>query len=188
MVVFISLLIDSAVARQFRNSPLNFPDGKVAIDNDRIEEDAKWNGLRGIVAQGRGENDPRELVAQYRRLAEIESSLRTDKQDIKTRPIFHWKECRVRARIAIRCMAFCCVRHLRVRPDRAGCRVSADRIRLALNEIEIRIMRKKSGRELFAYPTAAPNDAKKLCFAAFEVERPAVHCTLSNDTYLRRVR
>ena len=40
--------------------------------------------------------------------------------------------------------------------------MSADRIRLALNEMEICIMREKSGGKLFAYPTAASDDAKKI--------------------------
>ena len=85
-----------------------FPDGKVEIDDDKIKEDAKRDGLRGIAARGCGKDDPREPVARHRRPAEIESCFRTDKRDMKIRPIFHWKERRVRARIAIRCMAFCC--------------------------------------------------------------------------------
>ena len=40
--------------------------------------------------------------------------------------------------------------------------MSADRIRLALNEMEICIMREKSGGKLFACPTAASDDAKKI--------------------------
>ena len=40
--------------------------------------------------------------------------------------------------------------------------MSADRIRLALNEMEICIMREKNGRKLFAYPTSASDDAKKI--------------------------
>ena len=87
---------------------LKFPRGKVEIDDEIVEEDAERDGLRGIVAWGCGEDDPRELVAQYRRLAEIESCFRTNKHDMKIRPIFHWKENRVRAHIAICYMAFCC--------------------------------------------------------------------------------
>ena len=39
--------------------------------------------------------------------------------------------------------------------------MSADRIRLALNEMEICIMQEKNGEKLFAYPTAASDDAQK---------------------------
>ena len=38
----------------------------------------------------------------------------------------------------------------------------ADRIRLALNELDVCIMREKSGRTLFACPTAASDDAGKI--------------------------
>ena len=40
--------------------------------------------------------------------------------------------------------------------------MNADRIRLALNEMEVCIMREKSGRTLFACPTAASDDAGKI--------------------------
>ena len=38
--------------------------------------------------------------------------------------------------------------------------MTVDRIRFALNEMEISIMREKSGRKLFAYPITASDDAK----------------------------
>ena len=47
-------------------------------------------------------------MSERLRLAEIEACFRTNKHDMKIRPIFHRNENRVRARIAIRCMAFRC--------------------------------------------------------------------------------
>lgn len=62
--------------------------------------------------------------------------------------------------------------------------MNADRIRLALDEMEVRIMREKSGRTLFACPAAASDDARKICrllglkrgvqpFVYFSTERSA---------------
>jgi len=71
-----------------------------------VAEAARWDGLRGIVAWNCGETDPRDLVIQYRRLSEIEACFRTNRHDLAIRPVFHWKERRVRATVAIRHMAF----------------------------------------------------------------------------------
>jgi len=95
---------------------LDFPEGRVTINGDRIAAAAAWDGLRGIVAWGCDAEDPRDLMGQYRRLAEIGSRFRTNRHDLRIRPVFHWQDRRIRAHIAIRYMAFCRVRHLRCRP------------------------------------------------------------------------
>ena len=86
---------------------LKFPGGKVELCPRKIREEARWDGLRGIVAWGCGQADPQELIVQHRSLREIEACFRINKDDLGIRPIFHWKERRVRAHVAIGYMAFC---------------------------------------------------------------------------------
>ncbi len=57
-----------------------------------MAEAARWDGLRGIVAWGCDEADPRDLVVQYRTLPEIEACFRANKHDLRIRPVFHWNE------------------------------------------------------------------------------------------------
>ena len=74
-----------------------------------------------------------ELFDRYRELWRVEESFRITKHDLKVRPVFHWKPDRVKAHIAIACMAFACVRHLACRIAlRQGERMSPERIRTAL--------------------------------------------------------
>ena len=80
---------------------LDFPDGHVAINEDKIAKAAAWDGLRGIVAWGCDAADPRDLIGQYRCLAEIEACFCTNKHDLRIRPVFHWKDRRIRAHIAL---------------------------------------------------------------------------------------
>ena len=138
---------------------LDFPEGRVELNEDKIAEAAKWDGLRGIVAWGCGASDPRDLVVQYRRLSEIESCFRANKHDLKIRPIFHWLDRRVRAHIAICYMAFCCLQHLRHRLKARGQRMSPDRIRRALNELEISILYETGGKRKFGMPSGTNSDA-----------------------------
>ena len=141
---------------------LKFPGGRVEICPKKIKEEARWDGLGGIVAWGCGQVDPRELIVQYRSLREIEACFRINKDDLGIRPIFHWKERRVRAHVAISYMAFCCVQHLRARLRRKGCEMTVDRIRRALNELRICIMREMGGRRRFCYPMPETGDARKI--------------------------
>ncbi len=71
---------------------LDFPKGQVAINADKVEAAARWDGLSGIVAWGHDDADARELVLQYRRLWQIEACFRSNKHDLKIHPIFHWAE------------------------------------------------------------------------------------------------
>ena len=128
---------------------LDFPGGEVRLNKEKIRKAALWDGLRGIVAWGRDDDDPRDLVRQYRRLSEIESCFRTNKHDLAIRPIFHWKPRRIRAHIAICYMAFCCLQHLRQRLKIQGHPMSPDRIRRALNDLQISILTETGGDRTF---------------------------------------
>ena len=86
---------------------LKFPGGKVEICPKKIQEEARRDGPGGIAAWGCGQMDPREPIVRHRSLREIEARFRINKDDLGIRPIFHWNERRVRAHVAIGCMAFC---------------------------------------------------------------------------------
>ncbi len=70
---------------------------------------------------------PRDLIIHYRKLVEFEACFRTNKHDLKIRPVFHRLDRRVRAHVAICYMAFCCLQHLRYRMAVLGHKMSAGR-------------------------------------------------------------
>ncbi len=41
---------------------LDFPDGQVTLNEDKIAQAARWDGLRGIIAWGCDQTDPSELI------------------------------------------------------------------------------------------------------------------------------
>ncbi len=141
---------------------LDFPDGQVALNEDRIAQAARWDGLRGIIAWGCDQTDPSELIVQYCRLSEIEACFRTNQHDLSIRPIFHWKPRRVQAHIAICYMAFCCLQHLRYRLEVQGQRMSPDRMRRALNALQISILYDTKGSRRFGLPSASSTDARAI--------------------------
>ena len=141
---------------------LEFPDGKVRLSEAKIAAAARWDGLRGIMAWGCDDSDPRDLVIQHRKLSEIEACFRASRHDLRIRPVFHWRPRRIRARTAICYMAFCCLQHLRRRLEARGHPMSPDRIRRALNELQFSVLSGKGGRGKYGLPHAAPPDAKEI--------------------------
>lgn len=74
---------------------------KVAIDQDKFMDDAKWDGLKGYITNTALK---KEIVLDYyRQLWQIEKTFRITKTDLKIRPIFHYKKRRIEAHI---CIAF----------------------------------------------------------------------------------
>ena len=142
---------------------LSFPDdGDVAIDEARVKDAAKWDGLHSILIHGADDLDAQDVIARYHQLWEIEACFRTNKHDLKIRPVYHWTPQRIRAHIAICYMAFCCLQHLRKRLNMLGHPMSPARIRKELNALQISVLRRKGTGERYAMPSPVTADAKRI--------------------------
>lgn len=76
----------------------------VEIDVKKIEEDKRWDGLKGYVTNTR--LSAKKVVANYGNLWQIEKAFRISKTDLRVRPIFHQRERRIRAHISIAFAAY----------------------------------------------------------------------------------
>lgn len=79
-------------------------DVEVAVDEAKVKEDAKWDGLKGYVT-----NTPlsaKKIIEHYGHLWQIEKAFRISKTDLKVRPIFHRAEKRIKAHICIAFVAY----------------------------------------------------------------------------------
>ncbi len=79
-------------------------DVDVVINEDRIAEDAKWDGLKGYITNTKLK--AKEVVAQYHELWVVERAFRVTKGTLEARPIFHFTEKRIEAHICICFMAY----------------------------------------------------------------------------------
>ena len=138
-------------------------DARLEVDEDKIKEAARWDGLKGIATNASG-MEHAELFARYRELWRVEESFRITKHDLKVRPVFHWKPDRVKAHIAIAYMAFACVRHLAYRIAlQQRERMSPQRIRTALAARQCSIMRDTASNRRFAVPSTTTPDMDRIC-------------------------
>ena len=136
---------------------------RLEVDEDKIKEAARWDGLKGVVTNA-PDMGHSELFDRYRELWRVEESFRTTKHDLKVRPVFHWKPNRVKAHIAIAYMAFACVRHLAFRIARQqGERMSPERIRTALAARQCSIVRDTRSKRRYALPSKTTPDMDRIC-------------------------
>ncbi|MCY4554498.1 MAG: hypothetical protein OXC79_12580 [Candidatus Poribacteria bacterium] len=95
---------------------------RVTLNEAAIAREASFDGIHGVTTNL---DEPMPAVRRlYAGLWQIENGFRVMKHDLKTRPIFHWAEPRVRAHIGIRYIAFTLMRIQRHQyrsrhPDRA---------------------------------------------------------------------
>jgi len=136
-------------------------DISLVLNQDKIDEDALWDGLKGIITNNTKLTN-KELIHQYSNLWQVEESFRITKHDLKIRPIYHWKPQRVKAHLAISFMAYTLVRHLEHRVRLQYIKLSPEKIRKILLSIQVSILYDKKTDKKFAMPSKISNDAKKI--------------------------
>ena len=76
----------------------------VAIDDDRIALDTRWDGLKGYVTNTKMSHE--KIVEHYGHLWQIEKAFRVSKSDLRVRPIFHRKRRRIEAHLCVAFVAY----------------------------------------------------------------------------------
>lgn len=83
---------------------------KVEIDEEKVKEDRKWDGLKGYITNTR--LSPKRIVENYRHLWQIEKAFRISKTDLKIRPVYHYRKKRIEAHICIAFVAYAIYKEL----------------------------------------------------------------------------
>lgn len=145
-------------------------DSIAVIDEDKIAEDARWDGLHGVISNIPQEEAGRlELLRRYASLWKIEESFRINKHTLKMRPIFHWKPERVQAHVAICYMAFSVLRHLEYQANLIQ-KIPVNKIIEELLGVQASIYIHKTKKERYRMPGVFSVDARKI-YRAFNLER-----------------
>jgi len=76
----------------------------IAIDYQKFEADAAWDGLKGYITNAKLSKD--EIIENYGHLWQIEKAFRISKTDLKIRPIYHRLQRRIEIHICISFVAY----------------------------------------------------------------------------------
>lgn len=141
---------------------------KTVLNEERIAEDALWDGLHGVITNIK-KDAAETIIARYARLWVIEESFRIKKHLLKIRPIFHWKPKRIHAHIAICYMAFAILRHLQYRIALTQ-KISPEIIIEELLQVQASIHIHKRTKDLYRVPGYFSNTARKI-YKAMDITR-----------------
>lgn len=76
----------------------------IALDMEKFEQDGKWDGLKGYFTNTKLEKE--QVIENYNNLWKIEKAFRITKNEIKVRPVYHYKQRRIEAHISIAFVAY----------------------------------------------------------------------------------
>ncbi len=77
---------------------------KIGIDQNKLEQDAKWDGLKGYLTNTTLSLE--QVIGDYNNLWKIERAFRISKTDLQIRPIYHRLKNRIEAHICISFMSY----------------------------------------------------------------------------------
>ncbi len=82
----------------------------ISIDEDKIEADKKWDGLKGYLTNTRLRAN--RVTETYSHLWQIERAFRISKTDLRIRPVHHYRKRRIEAHLCIAFAAYAIVKEL----------------------------------------------------------------------------
>jgi transposase len=141
---------------------------ETAIDNDKISNDAEWDGLHGVITN-LTEHDSKVILGRYARLWVIEESFRLNKHNLEMRPIYHFKKERIESHIALCYMTYALLRHLQYRVSITQ-KISINVIIEELMAVQASIYVHKETGDRYRVPGKFSHNAAKI-YKAFNLTR-----------------
>ena len=101
-------------------------DVEVSISHEKIDEDCKWDGLKGYVTNT--DLDAMDVVNEYKGLWVVERAFRVAKGTLDMRPMFHFTERRIEAHVCICFVAYKVYKELERIIAAMGIGISVDKV------------------------------------------------------------
>lgn len=127
-------------------------EGQISLDEQKIAEEERWDGLHGIISNDH-DTSVIELLNTYRRLWVIEEFFRIQKTDLSVRPIYHFKPERVEAHILLCYLAFSMIRYAEHRVKIQQENVSIQEMRRGLWRIQASILKDHETESYYKVPS-----------------------------------
>lgn len=143
-------------------------DSDTVLDQDKIDQDALWDGIHGVITNDRNMSAG-EVIAKYARLWVIEAQFRINKHNLKMRPIFHWTPKRIESHIALCYMSFTLLKHIEYRVAITQ-KISVNNIMEQLMGVQASILRHRKTGDLYRLPGHMKNDMRKI-YKTFGLKR-----------------
>jgi transposase len=144
---------------------------EVLIDESKIEQDAKWDGLHGVITNS--SKTVSEILTHYHGLWRIEETFRISKHDLKMRPVYHWTPERIRSHIMICFLSLAIARQSVYRLTIQKKPVSFEHLRNELLKVQSSVMIDISTKKRYLIPSKT-TPLQKSIYQAFGLKRQEV--------------
>ena len=87
-----------------RKSKYLLTEGKsevVGLDDKQIKFDQQFDGLKGYFTNRDNQSKNADIIFQYHQLWQVEKAFRMSKHDLRERPVYHYKEQRIKAHLIL---------------------------------------------------------------------------------------
>ncbi|WP_194775275.1 IS1634 family transposase [Pararhodonellum marinum] len=120
---------------------------KIALDMEKFEQDGQWDGLKGYITNTK--LDKEQVIENYNNLWKIEKAFRITKNEIKVRPVYHYKQRRIEAHISIAFVAYKVYKELERQLNEKEANISPQKaIEIAKGIYTLEIQLKSTGKKL----------------------------------------
>lgn len=115
----------------------------IKLDEKKIQEDSLFDGYYAMQTS-RKDLSPSEIVDIYKKLWKIEESFRVMKQQLKTKPIFHWSEPRIKGHFLVCYIAFTIQRVLEYILKKESVKISSETIQEVIKDANVLLFGKNA--------------------------------------------
>mgnify|MGYP001568395899 CR=1 FL=1 len=132
-------------------------------NEQKILEDGNWDGLHGVITNYKQEEQgAREILQRYKGLWKIEEVFRINKNDLKMRPIYHYKSHRIRSHILICFIAYTMVNYAAHILEKKKLKISFQELKREISKRQISIIRDKFTQRRYMVPNKFTETQKQI--------------------------
>lgn len=138
------------------------------LNLDKIEQEEAWDGLHGVITNVKEKELP-NVLTRYKNLWRIEDAFRLNKNDLKIRPVYHYKSKRIKAHLSLCFITYTLATYLKYYLEKENIQLSFNRIKEELSRVEVSILKHKHFNRFFALPSQL-NPIQKNIYQAFNLK------------------
>ena len=151
---------------------LDITGGEAVINETKIEQDGKWDGLHGVITNVE-EETAANILSRYKGLWQIEEAFRISKHDLKMRPIYHWTPARIKAHITLCFLAYTVAKQAVYRVTSQQMPLSFGQMRNELLHVQSSIVIDRKSRKKYVIPSHTSLNQEKI-YRVFGLKRSVV--------------
>ncbi len=144
-------------------------EGEVIFDEEKVKEEARWDGLHGIITNDK-DSPADKLLERYRDLWVIEESFRINKNTLEMRPIYHFTPRRIKAHILLCYISFAMCRYIQEHVRSFDKAISIEKIINELRHIQTSMLQDETTGEEYRMPSQLSKESSVI-YRAMGIKR-----------------